>query len=63
MYKLTVFEQDQETTALVAWLVNPEQNVIVNAGTLAVKDVDDEYLIVRLADFGHISIIKDEDDA
>lgn len=57
MYKVTIFESDNDTVMLEAFAENAEHIANEN-GLLVVHDVDDEYLAVPVATIGHVSVIK-----
>ena len=59
MYKLSVFDKDDYYSArLVANINNPLEDITLAEGTIAIHDVDDDWLVIPASGFEHISIVK-----
>ena len=59
MYKVAVFNHTHDEVILTAY-INASDDVMARESSLIVHDVDDDWLLVPLANIGHVAVVKDE---
>jgi len=62
MYKVTIHEKINGEPSLIAFVNEPERDILIDNGVVVFADVDGEYLIVPLKKVGYVSVLKAQSD-